>query len=54
MTAFNKQCAGLARDGRIAGAAVAPDQQAALQQARQACTKNGGANCVIQVLFCSR
>jgi hypothetical protein len=54
MTAFNKQCGGLARDGRIAGTAVAADQQVALQQARQACAKNGGANCVIQVLFCSR
>lgn len=54
MTAFNKQCAGLARDGRVAGTAVAADQQVALQQARQACAKNGGTRCVIQVLFCSR
>jgi hypothetical protein len=54
MTAFNKQCAGLARDGHIAGTAVAADQQVALQQAQQACAKNGGARCVIQVLFCSR
>ena len=54
MTAFNKQCGGLARDGRIAGTAVAADQQVVLQQARQACAKNGGTRCVIQVLFCSR
>jgi Domain of unknown function (DUF4189) len=54
MTAFNKQCGGLARDGKIAGTAVAADQQTALQQARQACTKNGGSRCAIQVLFCSR
>jgi hypothetical protein len=54
MTAFNKQCGGLARDGRVAGTAVAADQQVALQQAREACAKNGGARCVVQVLFCSR
>jgi hypothetical protein len=54
MTAFNKQCGGLARDGRVAGTAVAADQQVALQQAREACTKNGGTRCVAQVLFCSR
>jgi len=54
VTAFNKQCGGLARDGRIAGTAVAADQQTALQQATQACTRNGGTRCVIQVLFCSR
>jgi hypothetical protein len=53
MTAFNKQCGGLARDGRVAGTAVAADQQVALQQAREACTKNGGTRCVVQVLFCS-
>jgi hypothetical protein len=54
MTAFNKQCGGLARDGRVAGTAVAADQQVALQQAREACARNGGARCVVQVLFCSR
>src|SRR5262249_50182614 len=54
MTAFNKQCGALARDGKIAGVAAASDQQTALLQARQACTKNGGARCVPQVLFCSR
>jgi len=54
MTSFNKQCGALARDGRIAGTAVAADQQVALQEARQACATNGGRNCVIQVLFCSR
>lgn len=50
MTAFNKQCRGLAGDGRVA---VAADQQTALQQTRQACTRNGR-RCVVQVLFCSR
>jgi hypothetical protein len=54
VTAFNKQCGGLVRDGSIAGTAVAADQQAVLQQATQACTKNGGKRCVPQVLFCSR
>ena len=54
VTAFNKQCGGLVRDGGTYGWAVAADQGAALQQARQACTKNGGRTCVPQVLFCSR
>ena len=54
MTAFDKQCGGLARDGTVAGTAVAADQQQAMQQAVQACARNGGARCVIQVLFCSR
>lgn len=54
MTAFNKQCGALVRDGRIAGVAAAADQQTALQQATQACTKNGGGRCVPLVLFCSR
>lgn len=54
MTAFNKQCGALVRDGGIAGVAVAADQQTALRQATQACAKNGGARCVPMVLFCSR
>ena len=54
MTAFNKQCGALARDGKIAGVAAAADQQTALQQATQACVKNGGARCVPLVVFCSR
>jgi hypothetical protein len=54
MTAFNKQCGALVRDGKIAGVATAADQQVALQQARQECTRNGGTRCIPQVLFCSR
>jgi len=54
MTAFNKQCGALARDGKIAGVAAAADQQTALQQAIQGCMKNGGARCIPLVVFCSR
>jgi len=54
VTAFNKQCGGLARDGSLYGWAVGEDQNAVLQQARDACAKNGGKRCVPQVLFCSR
>jgi hypothetical protein len=54
MTAFNKQCGALARDGKVAGVAASADQQTALQQAIQACTRNGGGRCVPLVLFCSR
>jgi Domain of unknown function (DUF4189) len=54
VTTFNKQCGALVRDGRIAGVAAAENQQTALQQAIQACAKNGGARCVPLVVFCSR
>jgi len=54
MTTFNKQCGALVRDGKIAGVAASADQRTALQQATQACTKNGGARCVPLVVFCSR
>ena len=54
MTAFNKQCGALVRDGKIAGIAAAADQQTALRQATQACANNGGARCVPIVVFCSR
>jgi hypothetical protein len=54
MTAFNKQCGALVRDGNIAGVAAALDQRTALQLATQACTRNGGTRCVPQVVFCSR
>ncbi|HEY3740159.1 MAG TPA: DUF4189 domain-containing protein, partial [Bryobacteraceae bacterium] len=43
MSVFNKQCGALVRDGRIAGVAASVDQRTALQQATQACARNGGA-----------
>ena len=54
VSSFNKECGGLARAGNIYGTAVAADQQTVLREATQACSRNGGTRCVIQVLFCSR
>ncbi len=54
VTAFNKQCGSLVRDGSTYGWAVAADQPTAMRQATQACTNNGGRRCVPQILFCSR
>ena len=53
VSSFNKQCGALARDGNFVGLATSADQREALQKAVQECTKNGGARCVPQVMFCS-
>jgi len=50
---FNKQCGALARDRSFVGFGTAADQRAAQQKALDACTKDGGARCVLYVSFCS-
>jgi hypothetical protein len=50
---FNKQCGALARDRSFVGFGTAADQREAQQKALDACTKDGGARCVLYVSFCS-
>ncbi len=52
-TAFNKSCGALAADRTVAGAGTSADQREAQQKAIDACTKAGGARCVLHVSFCS-
>ncbi len=52
-TAFNKSCGALAADRTVAGAGTSADQRDAQQKAVDACTKAGGARCVLHVSFCS-
>jgi len=52
-TAFNKACGALAADRTVAGAGTSADQREAQQKAVDACTKAGGARCVLHVSICS-
>lgn len=53
-TAFDKQCGALAADGGVSGWGTSADQREAQQKAIDACTKAGGARCVLHISFCSR
>lgn len=50
---FNKECGALAADRSFVGSATSVQPREAQQQAIEQCTKEGGENCMLHVMFCS-